>query len=232
MITVGTQVLMHAPPGFAMQCVATWDDWSRVRSLRYVNLRDHGDIEAIPECAWADRHDRATDAATFLLTRGGRASGTVRTSVASPARCGVLPAMDVFGREIRSCIGLDRTIVEAGLVAIDPAGSLDWRIMLFHLLKAPMLLCEIVNATWMVMAVRETEIGFYRRMLNMEILSGAETLCGMAAPRVLMGLQYREHAALVFKRIPLLAVTYPDIREYAASGFVRFADPVPRQHAA
>jgi hypothetical protein len=215
-----------------MNRAASRDDWSRVCSLRYVNLLDQGDIEANAQCSWSEPQDRAAGAATFLLTRGGRACATVRTSIASPERRGVLPAMDAFGREIRLSAGPDCTIVEAGLVAIDFTANLDWRITLFHLLKAPMLLCEQMDAAWMVMAVRETEIGFYRRMLNMEILSGAESLWGMAAPRVLMGLQYREHATLLFERIPPLAVTGADVREYAASGCVRFAQQSRRQHAA
>ena len=232
MITIGTQVLMHPQPGFAMHCVAGRDDWSRVSSLRYVNLLDQGDIEANAERTWSDGHDRTAEGASFLLMRNGRATGTVRASLDSPLRCGVLPSMDAFGREIRSSIGLDRATVEASFFAIDPASNLDRRVTLLHLLKAPLLVCTLVNADWLLIAVREEEIGFYRRMLNMEILSGAETLRGMAAPRVLMGLQYREHAALVFKRIPLLAVTDADVREYAASGFVRFADSTRRQHAA
>jgi len=215
-----------------MHCVATRDDWSRVRSLRYVNLLNQGDILANPERSYQDGHDRRSEGASFLLTRDRRATGTVRATLDSPLRCGVLPSLDAFGREIRSSIGMDRTTVEASLFASDPASNLDRRVTLLHLLKGPLLICTLANADWLIIAVREDEIGFYRRMLNMEILSGAETFWGMAAPRVLMGLQYREHAALLFKRIPLLAVTDADVREYAASGFVRFADPTRRQHAA
>lgn len=232
MITMGTQALTHAHPGFVMHRVSSRDDWSRVRSLRYQGLLGDGDIDANPECTYSDAHDSATDAATFLLARNAHAAATVRASIAAPVRCGTLPAMDFFGQEIRSSIGLDRTMVEASLVAVDSASHLDQRITLLHLLKAPMLLCELTRADWMLVAVREAEIGFYRRMLNMEILSGAENFWGMAAPRVLMGLQYREHAALLFERIPPLAVTDADVREYAANGLVRFAKPPQRQRAA
>jgi len=232
MITIGAQGLTHPHPGLSMHCVATRDDWGRVRLLRYANLLEQGDIEANAERSYHDGHDRGSEGATFLLTRDRRPMGTVRASLDSPLRRGTLPSMDAFGREIRATIGLDRTTVEASLFASDPASHLDRRVTLLHLLKAPLLICTLVNADWLVIAVREEEIGFYRRMLNMEILSGAETFWGMAAPRVLMGLQYREHAALVFKRIPLLSVTQAEVREYAASGFVRFAGPAPRQHAA
>jgi hypothetical protein len=232
MITIGTQGLTHPHPGFAMHCVATREDWSRTRSLRYASLLEQGDIEANAERSYSDGHDREAEGATFLLTRDRRPMGTVRASLDSPLRCGTLPSMDAFEREIRAAIGLDSTTVEASLLANDSTSSLDRRVTLLHLLKGPLLICTLANADWLIIAVREEEIGFYRRMLNMEILSGAETYWGMAAPRVLMGLQYRENAALLFKRIPLLAVTDGDVRQYAASGFVRFADPPRRQHAA
>src|SRR5258706_389198 len=99
MITIGTQVLTHAHPGFAMHCVTTRDDWSRVRSLRYVNLLNQGDILANPERSYEDGHDRGSEGASFLLTRDRRATGTVRATLDSPLRCGVLPSLDAFGRE-------------------------------------------------------------------------------------------------------------------------------------
>ena len=72
--------------------------------------------------------------------------------------------------------------------------------------------------------MRDSQIGFYRRMFNMEILSGAEKYPGIASPRVLMGLEYREQAALLFKRMPMLAVTDADERDFAASGVITFPD--------
>jgi len=58
----------------------------------------------------------------------------------------------------------------------------------------------------------------------MEILSGAERWPGMAMPRVLMGLDYRAEAPLLFKRIPVLAVTDDDERDFAESGVITFRD--------
>jgi hypothetical protein len=58
----------------------------------------------------------------------------------------------------------------------------------------------------------------------MEILSGAEKYPGIALPRVLMGLQYREQAPLLFKRIPVLAVTDADEAQFEAEGVVLFPE--------
>ena len=215
-----------------MHRVASRDDWARVRSLRYEALLERGDIAETPERAHADEHDLALNAATFLLTRNGRAVGSARASVSSPSRRWTLPATEVFAREIQESVGLESTIVEASLVVVEPDTQADRRVILFHLLKAHMLLGASENADWLLAAVRDTEIGFYRRMLNMEILSGAESCPGMATPRVLMGLQYREQAALLSRRIPVLAVTLADEAEYAATGQVRFRQRAPRQRAA
>jgi hypothetical protein len=223
---------METPSGFAMHRVASREDWTRVRSLRYEALRGRADITESAERAYGDEHDLALNASTFLLTRNGRAVGSIRASVSSPSRRWTLPATDVFARELQASVGLESTVVEASLMVAGEDGQSDRRTLLFHLLKAQMLLCSTENADWLLAAVRDTEIGFYRRMLNMEILSGAETCPGMATPRVLMGLQYREQAALLFKRIPVLAVTLADEAEYAATGQVRFPQRGLRQQAA
>jgi len=232
-LTLASHLLTETPPGFAMHRVATRDDWTRVEALRYEALAARADIAKGPDRAHTDAHDHAVNGATFLLSRNGRALGSVRVSVSPPGRRFPLPAMDTFAREIGASIGLDCGLVEASLLVVDPACGADPRIAVFHLLKAPMLLCAAADrADWLVAAVREDEIGFYRRMLNMEILSGAESCPGMANPRVLMGLQYREHAALLFRRIPALEVTLADEAEYAATGGVRFAQRGLRQQAA
>ncbi|MBC8022667.1 MAG: hypothetical protein H7Y14_06085 [Burkholderiales bacterium] len=215
-----------------MHRVATREDWARVRALRYEALASRGEIAESAERMHADAHDLALNSATFLLTRSGRAVGSTRSSVSSPLRRCDFPAMDVFGAEIQAAIGLECTVVEASLMVVDPATHTDRRMVLFHLLKAHMLQCASDNADWLVAAVRDDEIGFYRRMLNMEILSGAESCPGMATPRVLMGMECREQAPLLFKRIPVLAVTLADEAEYATSGNVRFAGRALRQQAA
>ena len=220
----------ETPAGFAMHRVVTREDWSRVRALRNEMLESS--ISGADERVQADPHDLALNGSTFLLTRNARAVATTRSSVSTPHRRWTLPAMDIYTREIRSALGLDATVVEASLTATDPETSTDTRVVLLHLMKAHMLQCATQNADWMITAVREAEIGFYRRMLDMEILSGAEPWPGMRAPRVLMGLRYREHAHRLAKRFPMLEVTLADEAEYAASAAVAFPRRVMSQQAA
>jgi hypothetical protein len=213
-----------AQPGFEMQRVASREDWKRVKNLRYDALRSREEIPDSPERSYGDPHDSALNTMTFVLTRNARPVGTTRSSVSSARRRWALPAMDVFAREIEATVGLESTIVETSLTAIDPATANDPRIILFHLLKAHMLHCAAETADWLIAAVRDSQIGFYRRMFNMDILSGAESYPGMTSARVLMGLEFRRHAPLLFKRIPVLAVTLEDEREFAATGAVSFRE--------
>lgn len=210
--------------GFEMRRVSTREDWARVRALRYEALRSREEIADNPDRAHADPHDIALNTTTFLLARNGRPVGSTRSSVSSAARRWSLPAMEAFEHEIKTSIGLDSTIVEASLMVVDPATSADPKTALFHLFKAHMLQCATENADWLVVAVRDSQIGFYRRMFNMEILSGAERYPGLDASRVLMGVEYREQAALLFKRIPALAVSGADESEFAVNGSITFPE--------
>ena len=205
-----------------MHRAATGEDWRRIALLRYKALHSRGDIPENPAEAFGDWHDRAFNCQAFLLAHHGRPAGTTRSSVSSASRRWPLPSMECFSKEIAEAIGADLTILEASLTAIDPAVA-EPRTALFHLFKAHMLRCAAEGVDWMIVAVPDTQIGFYRRMFNMRILSGAEPCPGLASPRVLMGLEFREHAALLCKRMPILAATADEEREFAATGKVEFA---------
>jgi hypothetical protein len=220
----GTSDSAIHPRGLEMRRASTSGDWQDVRLIRYQALRARDEIAESGDCAFGDEYDAALNSVTLLLLRNGRAVASTRSGLSSAGRRWRLPATEIFRREIEASIGLDATIVEASLTAVDPACGIDPKAALFHLLKAHMLRCACENADWLVTAVREPQIGFYRRMFNMEILSGAERWPGMAAPRVLMGLDYREQAPLLFKRIPVLAVTDDDERDFAESGVITFRD--------
>jgi hypothetical protein len=200
--------------GFQIRRVSTREDWATVRALRYEALIGRGEIGESAERAYGDEHDSALNASTFLLERNARPIGSTRSSVSSAKRRWRLPAMEVFAAEIDAALGSDATLVEASLTVVDPGASVDPKVALFHLFKAHMLHCAAENADWLLVAVRDTQMGFYRRMFNMEILSGVELLPGLASPRVLMGLEYRGQAPLLFKRIPVLAVSDAEEREF------------------
>jgi hypothetical protein len=211
------------PRGFEMRRVATREDWGDVRSLRFDALRERAEIDANEEAAYGDDYDAALNSTTFLLLRNARPIAATRSSVSSARRRWPLPAGDAYASEI-AALGSDATVVEASLMVVDPASQMEPKTALFHLFKAHMLHCASENADWLVIAVRDSQIGFYRRMFNMEILSGAEKYGGLAAPRVLMGLEYRAQAPLLFKRMPMLAVSDADESDFAASGVITFPD--------
>jgi hypothetical protein len=231
MIGTASAMLATTPAGFAMQRVVSREDWARVRALRYEAMSSRGDIPPSDEHTHSDAHDLALNCATFLLLRNGQAIGSTRASVTSPLRRCSLPASEIFHREVEAATSHDAAVVEASLTVAAPQAG-ERRSIILHLLKAHMLVCAAERAEWLIAAVRDDEIGFYRRMLNMEILSGVERCPGMATPQVLMGLQYREHAALLSRRIPHLEVTTSDEAEYAATGRIAFPPRALKQHAA
>jgi len=208
-------------PHFEMRRVMDGAAWDAVRALRAHALRSRHEVAQNAELA-DDGHDSAQNAVTFLLKRNGRPAGTTRASVSSSERRWPLPSIEVFGREIEASIGWDATIVEASLTFVAPDLPDDPRESLFHLFKAHLLVCALERADWLVMAVPESQIGFHRRMFNMEILSGSERYAPLAFPRVLMGLDYREQAGVLFKRIPLVQIGERDAGEFLQTGAVLF----------
>jgi hypothetical protein len=208
--------------GLDMHRVCAREEWARVRALRYTALRARGEIPENPLEAWRDDHDTALNAATFLLASNGRPMGSTRSSVRCADRRWPLPSFAVFAREIEAALGADATLVEGSLTVVDPSCVSDPKVLLFHLFKAHMLSCAAHGADWLLVAVRECQMGFYRRMFNMEILTGAEPMPGLASPRVVMGLKYRDQAALLAKRLPVLAASEAEVREFSASGTITF----------
>lgn len=218
--------LYDAPPanaslavaaGFALRRASTHEDWMQVRALRSAALHGRGETAERVGRSHGDDYDAAPDAHTYLLWRNARAVGSTRSNAG-----GAVPAWEVFAPAIEAALGTGATIVEASLTVVDPRSPTDPKVALFHLFKAHMLRCHVERADWLVVVAPDSQMGFYRRMLNMEILTGAEQVPGVASPRVVMGLDYRRQAAPLFKRIPLLSVTPAEAVEYARSGAIAF----------
>ena len=188
-----------------------------VESFELRRVRDAADWDAARtlRLGHADEFDRAHGTATYLLLAGERALGTTRSSAASPQGGSPLPCRRVFGAELASAFGDDATIVEASLTFVDPRAAPDPQEVLLRLFKVHMLRCAAEEADALVVAVRDSQIGLYRRLFNMEILSGAEAYPDMASPRVLMGLAFREQAPVLLRRLPALAASPEDAAEFA-----------------
>ncbi|HET7402277.1 MAG TPA: hypothetical protein VFJ62_10860 [Usitatibacter sp.] len=190
-------------------------DWEEVESLRHAGLVSRGEIPPFASASTRDEIDAAPNTITFVLAAGGHALGTTRSSVTSTARRLPLPAQRVFGREIVAAFGADATVVEASQTFVDVLRAQDPRDALFCLFKAHMLHCAAEEADALVVTARLPQLGFYRRSLNMEILSGAEAWPGMATPRVLMGVALRQHAPALLRRLPVFGATPEEERAFA-----------------
>lgn len=191
------------------------EDWKAVRALRFDGLAGRADIAPSATCAYADEFDGAANTTTYLLVADGRPLGTTRASIRVPGHPAALPSQRVFARELRAAYGEAGTVVEASLTFVDAAAAADPRDALTRLFKVHILHCGAEDADALVVAVREAQMGFYRRLFGMEILSGAEPYPGMRSPRVLMGIAFRARAPALLRRIPALAATAEEEAQFA-----------------
>ena len=212
--------LSPSRPTYAMHRAASPEDWESVRALRYAALAHHEDLPRDAGPAYGDAYDHRAGTTTFLLARDGVPHASTRTTVAPAGEPATLPAAAIFPREVERLAGNAR-VVEASLTVVDPAVS-DMPAAIFHLFRAHMLACAAADAAWLLAMVRDSQIGFYRRVFDMEILSGAESLPGLAVPRVLMGLRPREAGERLARRIPLLGVSARDAQRYEDEALVTF----------
>jgi hypothetical protein len=205
---------MMPPHEPAIRRVRAPQDWRTVRALRFDALQANREIDPAGPRAYADPFDEAPNTSTYLLATGPQAVGTTRSSVRAP-RMGVpLPSERVFASEMRAAFGAHAVMVEASLTFVDAGAQVDSQEALMRLFKMHVWRCAAENADALVVAVREPQMGFYRRRFNMEILSGAERFPGLATPRVLMGLAWREHSSELLRRIPTLAASAEDEAEF------------------
>ena len=200
-------------PGCAMlKRVAAREDWAAARALRFAAMVREGDVAPSALPTSADPLDGAAGSATFLLMEQGRVLGSTRCNHSGPASSAPLAAAQAFAAEIGERAAR-APVVEASFTVVDRAA--DRASALMRLFKAHTTACAAVDAEWLVAAVAERQMGFYRRVFDMEILSGALPVRGFALPRVLMGLRFRERAALLYRRLPFLAPSGEDLRRYA-----------------
>jgi len=182
-------------------------DWRAVRELRFRTLHAAGEIPPAALRAFGDAFDASASTATYVLAARDRVIGTTRGSLTAPRLRAALPSQRVFLRELHAAFGEDAVLVEASLTFLDGDARADPQDALLRLFKVHAWRCAAENADALVVAVRDTQIGFYRRRFDMEILSGPERWPGMSTPRVLMGLPWREHGANLLRRLPVLAAS-------------------------
>ncbi|HSN20708.1 MAG TPA: hypothetical protein VLS49_08525 [Usitatibacter sp.] len=201
-----------APEPAVLRPVASREDWAAVRALRFAALWRAGDLAPSGVPTYGDAHDAVPGAVTFLLLERGRATGSTRCMHA----CGDdrrAPSVEAFRGELDKAIA-SAPIVEASLTVVH--GATDRALALLSLFRVHMAACAALDAEWLLAPVRECEMGFYRRVFEMDILTGSARWPGLALPRVLMGLPYRERAARLYARLPILAPSGADLRGFRA----------------
>lgn len=204
--------------GPILRRAVTREDWAAVRALRFAAMVREGDLAPSALPIPADPHDAATQSASFLLVDRGRILGSTRCSHADAEAIAALPCAPAFGKEVEQRIG-GAAIVEASLTVVDRTAERARTLM--RLFKAHTAACAALEAEWLVAAVAEGQMGFYRRVFDMQILTGATRPRGFALPRVLMGIRCRDLAAMLHRRLPFLAPTAEDLRCFSSGAELR-----------
>lgn len=208
--------------------VASREEWSAVRALRFAALSRGGDLPACPVASYGDAYDAAPGSTTYLLSEGDRAVGSTRCTHSRGAGGARLPAFEAFRGELDAAIAA-APVVEASLTLVD--APMDRALAQLRLFKVHMTACAALEAEWLLAAVRETEMGFHRRVFGMEILTGAVRCAGLALPRVLMGLPFRERAAALCRRLPVLAPSGADLQRFRAGDALELGGAAPSSPA-
>lgn len=208
---------------------ASREDWAAVRAMRFAALSRSGDIPARALPVYGDAYDAAPGAVTYLLEAAGRVVGSTRCMHSRAGGGIALPAVEAFGSELDPGIAA-ASVVEASLTLVE--GPVDRARVLLSLFKVHMTACAAFEAEWLLAAVRETEMGFHRRVFGMDILTGSARWPGLALPRVLMGLPFRERAAALYRRLPMLAPSGEDVQRFHAGAALDSGEASSRLPAA
>ena len=84
-----------------------------------------------------------------------------------------------------------------------------------NLFRGIVLHAALIDANWVITAVRARHIAFYKRILRMEQLSEAKPYPLLTGEFALMGINYQTMAETVYKRLPDLKPTDELVQHYA-----------------
>ncbi|MFT5082756.1 MAG: hypothetical protein ACI9Y1_000787 [Lentisphaeria bacterium] len=158
----------------------------RVYSMRYRSYSEEGYIEKSSSKKFMDEFDSLPSCTSYLTYFGKKAIGSVRASVYTPANGGDVPAMEVFEKEIRDNVDMDKPFVETNKFVIDPSfqksGGVRARFNIFKNIAEEAVKCD---ASSVIIAVRPEHVKFYRLLLFKPI-SGSKKYPHLAFDTVLL----------------------------------------------
>lgn len=196
----------------------------KVYALRY---RAYRAVEAIlpnQQESFSDEYDLLPNISSYLLRKnGGIAVGSIRACMYSPQLQNRIPAFDVYYDEIKTNMGLDKVIVESTRYVVDPDFQTNTMHHSIYLFKAIFLHVALTNADYLIAAVRNKHVYFYKKLLKMVPISDSKLYPNFNfTSAVLLVANAKEAVANAIKNIPVVYPTLEEIREYKQCSILRF----------
>ena len=203
--------------GFTVEVCRRPESLAAAFHLRY---RAYVAVDAIPpneEELLYDDFDFMPNSRIHLVWFDGKAVATVRSCIWS-GQYDWTPteAINYFQQDIKQEIGTNTTLLESNRFAVDPdfqgRQSLFAQILMFriHALNSAVHNCEYI-----ITAVRENHVPFYRRFLGMEVISRQSYFVSWANAEVLLMASDRENSLQTALKRGLPEVLPQDIERYA-----------------
>jgi hypothetical protein len=192
--------------------VRTAADHDAVYALRYRAYHAAGSLPGNATGRFSDAFDDGDHVITFLVLRGGVPVASTRTLVARDGQMSALTSFAAFA-PFMTHYHSRQVLVEANRFVIDPPhqSSLD---VLYALMKANVLRCELEGADVFVAGIRAEHQAFYRRVLHMRVVSPPFRYPGLTVEMSLMEVDFPVHIPAVRLRSPRLAVTPGELEAF------------------
>ncbi len=157
-----------------------------VFSLRYESYSAEDYIEKNVSRRFMDEFDGTPNCDSFLVYFKKKLIGSIRSCIYSPDKEHRIPVMDVFERELKEDVGMDKTMIEANKFVVHPdfqrQGGVKARFTIYRNIIESAIR---EKANCIVVAVRPAHVKFYR-MFYMEPVSDAKSYPHLNFQTVLM----------------------------------------------
>ena len=185
-----------------------------VYRLRYRAYTDAGVKLHRDDGIFPDKFDRCRNCISHVLLQNGIVIGSIRANRCTCADDSV-GAQEAYADDIAAAIGTGQTYVESNRFVVDPDVSNKSLAPLRCLFRGIVLHAALIDADWVITAVRTRHIAFYRRILGMEQLSEPKPYPLLTGEFALMGINYQTKAEAVYRRLLDLRPTDELVQHYA-----------------
>jgi hypothetical protein len=183
--------------------------------LRYIAYRSVNAVPFSDAEAFCDRFDETANSRLHTVKLGGRLIGSIRASIAhGRAEYEALPSFATYPEAVTAACGSNAVIVESNRFVIHPDHERHGLAAQMLLFRAIALNGIVEKADFILTAVAERHMPFYRRIMKFKPISAARPFFGIATPMVLMQASFAQDYAEVSRKTPLLAIPQSEIESY------------------